>query len=132
MALGREPVERGVHRQRLVEAREPVVDAVRDVVHRNLAPRPAERVDRAVAGRLRDPRPQRVAVAEGVEPFEDAREHLLEDVLGVVRIEPVDARDDRVDVPPVAVDERLPRGLVARAAAADELGVRRGVHRGPA
>ena len=51
----------------------------------------------------------------------DAGEDLLEDVLGVVRRQPERLEADRVDVAREPLDELVPGGLVAAAAARDEL-----------
>ena len=49
---------------------------------------------------------------------EGSREHLLEDVLGVVLAQAVGAHGDRVDVARVALDEGRPGALVAGCACA--------------
>ena len=90
---------------------------------RLLARARAEAVDAEAAGELGDPGAEGLVVAERVEPLVDAREHLLEDVLGVVRREAEGLHGDRVDVAREAVDERAPGRLVAVPAAGDELGV---------
>ena len=68
----------------------------------------ADPVDALAARQLRDPRPQGVRVAQRAEPVEDAREDLLEDVLGVVRVEAERLRGDREDVAGEALDELVP------------------------
>jgi hypothetical protein len=55
--------------------------------------------------------------------LERAREHLLEDVLGIVGAQSESLTDDRIHVAGEAVDELTPGLLVARAAAGDEPGV---------
>jgi hypothetical protein len=49
----------------------------------------------------------------------DACEHLLEDVLGVVRRQPERLHRDRVDVAGEALDQLVPRGLVPGTAPGD-------------
>ena len=53
----------------------------------------------------------------------DAREDVLEHVLGIVRRKPERLDGDRVDVAREALDELVPRGLVAGTAARDDFGV---------
>ena len=57
----------------------------------------------------------------------DAGEDLLEDVFGVVRREPERLEADRVDIAREPLDELVPGGLLAVAAARDELCICRGV-----
>ena len=64
-----------------------------------------------------------VVVAQRVEPFERAGEDVLEDVLGVVLRQPESAHGDRVHVAREAFDELVPRLLLSRPAALDELRV---------
>jgi hypothetical protein len=72
-------------------------------------------------GELGDPGLDRLVIAEGVEPFVDLGEDLLEDVLGVVIPQPEPLRGDRVHVTREPLDEFRPRLLVAVAATSDEL-----------
>ena len=81
----------------------------------------SDRVEAQPPRQLRDPGPERGVVAEGVEPRVDAREDLLEDVLGVRVAQPEALRADRVDVAREALDELVPgverrrRGSAGRA-----------------
>ena len=82
-----------------------------------LAARAPERVDAEAPRELREPGPDRAVVAEPVEVLVGAGEDLLEDVLGVARLQPEALHADRVDVAREALDELGP-GLVAPFAAA--------------
>jgi hypothetical protein len=114
-----------VHVECLLELREHVLGRlVGWPVLGGLLPRAgAQAVDAKAAGELGDPGPQRLVVAERVEPLVDAGEHVLEDVLRVMRRQAESLYRDRVDVAREAVDELAPGGLVAVAAAGNELGV---------
>ena len=81
------------------------------------------RVDAEPSGQLREPRPQRVVVAEAVETLVRAHEDVLEDVLRLGIRKPEALEGDAVDVAGVALDELRPGRLVARAAARDEIAV---------
>jgi hypothetical protein len=59
----------------------------------------AQAVDAETASELRDPGADCLVVAERVEPFVDAREDFLEDVLGVLLGKAESLDGDRVDVP---------------------------------
>ena len=83
----------------------------------------AEPVDADPARQLCDPGPHRLVVAERAEPFVDAGEDVLEDVLGVLLAEAEALDRDRVDVARETVDELAPGVVVARTAACDERGV---------
>jgi hypothetical protein len=98
----------GQIRQRLVDV-ERLFELGEDVVRRRLRqllgiggelPRAgAQAVDAETAGELRDPGADCLVVAERVEPFVDAREDFLEDVLGVLLGKAESLDGDRVDVP---------------------------------
>ena len=62
-----------------------------------------------------------LVVAQTAELLEDLGEHVLEDVLGVLRPEPEALAADRVDVPRESLDELVPRLVVPVAAARDEI-----------
>ena len=68
----------------------------------------AQRVDAETPRQLGEPRADRVVVAQLVELLVRAREHFLEDVLGVVLWQAKPLDDDRVDVAREAVDELAP------------------------
>jgi len=79
---------------------------------------------------LRQPRTERLVVAEAVEMRVDAREDVLEDVLGVVLREAEALGADREHIAREPLDELIPGRGVAAAATRDELCVRacRGGH----
>ena len=79
-------------------------------------------VDAEPASELREPGAERRVVAQLLEVLVRAREHLLEDVVGV-RLGQRNACGDRVDVAGIAVDERTPALVVAVTATRDELRV---------
>ena len=74
----------------------------------------AQPVDARPPRQLRDPRPNRAVVAQAAELLEDLGEDVLEDVLGVLAAEPEALAADRVDVAREALDELVPRLVVAR------------------
>jgi hypothetical protein len=96
-----------------------------DLLHRLDAARVAQAVEAAAPRQLRDPRPHGVVLAELAEPLVDPREHLLEDVVGVVLGQPEALDADREHVAGEPLDELVPGLRVALAAARDQLGVRR-------
>ncbi len=122
---------------RLVEARECIANVhrlldVHEPVRRasssspsSAAPTACRRdpVEAETPRHLRDPRPDRLVVPQRPEPLVDAKERVLEDILGVRLGEPEPAHGDRVHVPRVPLDELAPRRLVACAAAGDEPGI---------
>ena len=85
-------------------------------------------VDAAASRQLREPGPERIVGAQRVESLVRAGEDVLEDVLGLVRREPVALHGDRVHVAREPLDELAPGGLVARAAAGGEARVGLGGH----
>jgi hypothetical protein len=86
----------------------------------DLAAARPEPVDAESAGELGDPRADGVVLAERVEPFVDAREDVLVNVLGVLRRQAEGLDGDRVDVAGEALDELAPGLVVAAAAAGDQ------------
>src|SRR4029077_1601879 len=90
---------------------------------RRLPFRTAEQVDAEPTGQLREPWTDGAVVAESVEMLVRAREDLLEDVLGVARLEPEALDADRVDVTREALDELAPGIVVPLATTRDEPGV---------
>jgi hypothetical protein len=92
-------------------------------VRRDLPRAGPQPVDAEPSRELGDPGPDRLVLAERVEPLVDPREDLLEDVLGVVLGEPERLDRDRVDIAREPLDERVPGFLVAAAAKRDEFGV---------
>ena len=119
-------VQTGPQGHRLVELRQRLVGFSRLErlrVGRGLPPGGAQPVDAEPAGELRDPGPQSIVAPQAVEMLVDPREHLLEDVLGVVLRKPKGLHRDRVHVAGEPLDELVPGALVPRAAPGDELGI---------
>ena len=77
----------------------------------------SRRVSWAIHGRIAS------SLRQAVEMLVHAREDVLEHVLGVVWRQPERLHRDRVDIAREALHELVPGGLVAGAAARDELGV---------
>jgi hypothetical protein len=93
-----------------------------DVGSHLLAARP-EAVDADAAGQLRDPGTNGIVVAQRVEPLVHTREHVLEDVLRVLRRKPKSLDRDGVDVAGKALDQLTPGLVVALSTAGDQGGV---------
>jgi len=113
-------------RQRLVEQRERLLrtcDRQLLLRDRPLAGRRTQPVDAEPPRQLRKPGPDGRVVPELVEVLVGAREHLLEDVLRVLRREPEGLDGDGVDVAGEALDKLPPSIVVAFTAAGDEGGV---------
>jgi 3-oxoacyl-[acyl-carrier protein] reductase len=121
-----------VHRERFVEPRNRVVDPGRlfdGLLAGALARTGPQRVHAQPASELRQPRTDRLVVAQLVQMLIGAGEDLLEDVLSVVLWQPEGLDDDRVDIAGEALDQLTPGLVVARPAAGDQLRVRRnGLH----
>src|SRR5207344_1292515 len=94
------------------------------LVRRQLPSPARDGIQTPASRELRDPRTKGRVVAKRVETRVDPREHVLEDVLGILLAQPESANADGVDVPGVALDELVPRFRISRAAPADDLGVR--------
>jgi hypothetical protein len=97
----RQAGERVVDVERLLDLREHVlVGRIGQLfgVGGDLARAGAEPVDAEAARQLGDPGTDGLVVTQGVEPFEDAREDVLEDILGILLGEPEGLDADRVDV----------------------------------
>ena len=123
-AVRRERLQPLVDVQCLVEALDLAVDLVGErLLGRLLARAGAEPVDASVSRQLGEPGSDRGVVAQRVEPLERAGEDVLKDVLGVVLRQPESAHGDRVHVAREAFDELVPRLLLSRPAALDELRV---------
>ena len=115
-----------MHVERLLQLAEHVVGGrIRELfeVGPDLARARAQAVDAKAPRELSDPGSNGVVVAERVEPLVDPREHVLEDVLRVVRREPETLDGDGVDVAGEALDKLPPSLVVAFTAAGDEGGV---------
>ena len=115
-----------MHVERLLQLAERVLGRyIREVfeVGPDLARARAEAVDAKAPRELGDPGTYRVIVAKRVEPLVDPREHVLEDVLRLVRREPEALDGDGVDVAGEALDKLPPSIVVAFTAAGDEGGV---------
>jgi len=115
-----------VHVERLLELRENIVGGlIREVADLGLGLTcaRAHAVDAEAPRELSDPGANCIVVAERVEPLVDPREHVLEDVLRVVRRQPEALDCDRVDVTREAVDKLAPGLVIAFTAACDEGGV---------
>jgi hypothetical protein len=89
----------------------------------DLARSRAQAVDAEAPGELRDPGTDRVVLAKGVQALVDAREDLLEDVLGIVLREPEGLGRDGIDVAREPLDQGAPGFFVTTTAACDEPGV---------
>src|SRR5919198_1093909 len=117
--------ERLVDRQRLVEQGERLLAAgeqllVGDGALARAGPQP---VDAEPARQLGEPGAEGGVVPELVQVLVRTREDLLEDVLGVRLRQPEGLHGDGVDVAREALDQLVPRLLIACPAAGDELAV---------
>jgi hypothetical protein len=113
-----------VHIECLVDPLERQIDILaRRLLARLLPGAGAKPVDAGVPGQLREPRPDRGVVAEGVEPLVRPGEHVLKDVLGVVLGQPEGADGDRVHIARETLHQLVPRLRLAGPAAPDELRV---------
>ena len=124
--MARQGGERLVHVERLFDVRELVFIGHRCEllgVRGGLTRAGTESVDAHPPGQLRDPGPDRLVLAQALEPLVDAREDLLEDVLCVVLREAEALDRDRVDVPREALDELAPSVAVTFATPRNEAGV---------
>src|SRR5919197_917025 len=115
------------HGERLVDLLERLLPPwSRDLLRRLLARTGRDGVETQPSRELRDPGPERGVVHECVELRVDAREDLLEDVLGVLLPQAEALNADRVHVAREALDELVPSRRIAFAAALDELRVGEG------
>ena len=121
----RQSTHRLVYRKGLVDLGEGVFAGrgVDRLLGQLLAAARAQLVHAEAAGEGPDPWPHRVVVAQVIQALVRAREHLLEDILGIVLLKPVDPHRDRVHVAGEAVDQLLPGLLVAVSTAGDQVGV---------